>query len=376
METRGLPKGGAEHGGDGASPTSCLPPAAVSSTGRPMQMLAAFMLFRDSCARALRNILGTLSSSETFRRSTSPLCTRDTRRTPRAPRQVPPQAPPRQHGERTDGARTRGTEGRVSSQALVPFTERTSRLPQRKAVGADAASGRQIPASGPLPPPRSALRAPGPVPACTASATPSSGGPPSVPPASGELPPGAGRPLLLRRAAMLLAGRRGALPEAEAGSAPGAAASRCTMAGPALWRALRGARGRGPAVGGWGGLRPRPDKYGGVSVELAELRRPRRRERAAFGRWLRGKWRARGRRPWAGGVGGCARPGGEQHRAACNLMPLTASLPALPCLPLTRFRPVSIRPKRRHPHRNPRCAPLEAGWVAVRPKLRASKAAA
>ena len=160
METRGLPKGGAEHGGDGASPTSCLPPAAVSSTGRPMQMLAAFMLFRDSCARALRNILGTLSSSETFRRSTSPLCTRDTRRTPRAPRQVRPQAPPRQHGERTDGARTRGTEGRVSSQALVPFTERTSRLPQRKAVGADAASGRQIPASGPLPPPRSALRAP------------------------------------------------------------------------------------------------------------------------------------------------------------------------------------------------------------------------
>lgn len=163
METRGLPKGGAEHEGDGASPTSCLPPAAVSSTGRPMQMLAAFMLFRDSCARALRNILGTLSSSETFRRSTSPLCTRDTRdtrRTPRAPRQVRPQAPPRQHGERTDGARTRGTEGRVSSQALVPFTERTSRLPQRKAVGADAASGRQIPASGPLPPPRSALRAP------------------------------------------------------------------------------------------------------------------------------------------------------------------------------------------------------------------------
>lgn len=148
------------------------------------------------------------------------------------------------------------------------------------------------------------------IPACTASATCSSGGPPSAPPASGELPPGAGRPLLLRRAAMPPAGRRAVLPEAEAGAAPGAAASRRSMAGPALWRALRGARGRGLAAGGGRGApQPRLDKYGGVSVELAELRWPRRRERAAFGRWLRGKWRTRGRRSRAGGGGGCARPG-------------------------------------------------------------------
>ncbi|XP_074723366.1 nucleoside diphosphate-linked moiety X motif 6 isoform X2 [Strix uralensis] len=50
----------------------------------------------------------------------------------------------------------------------------------------------------------------------------------------------------------------------------------------------------------WGtlaGLRARPDKFGGVSVDLAELRRPLRLERAAFGRWLRGavaRWREEG----------------------------------------------------------------------------------
>lgn len=110
------------------------------------------MLFRDSCARALRNILGILSSSERFGKSTSPLCTRDTRRTPRAPTRARPQAAPQRHGPRTDRARSCGTEGRVSSRARVPFTKQTSRLPQRKAVGADAASGRQIPASGPLSP--------------------------------------------------------------------------------------------------------------------------------------------------------------------------------------------------------------------------------
>ncbi|XP_065693859.2 nucleoside diphosphate-linked moiety X motif 6 [Patagioenas fasciata] len=61
-----------------------------------------------------------------------------------------------------------------------------------------------------------------------------------------------------------------------------------------LWRALRRAR-------GWAalsGLRARPDKFGGVSVDLAELRRPLRLERAAFGRWLRealARWRHEGR---------------------------------------------------------------------------------
>ncbi|XP_054060283.1 nucleoside diphosphate-linked moiety X motif 6 [Rissa tridactyla] len=54
-------------------------------------------------------------------------------------------------------------------------------------------------------------------------------------------------------------------------------------------------------VRGWGalaGLRPRPDKFGGVSVDLAELRHPLRLERAAFGRWLRdavARWREEGR---------------------------------------------------------------------------------
>ncbi|XP_052538635.1 nucleoside diphosphate-linked moiety X motif 6, partial [Tympanuchus pallidicinctus] len=49
---------------------------------------------------------------------------------------------------------------------------------------------------------------------------------------------------------------------------------------------------------GRGGPQPRLDKYGGVSVELAELRWPRRRERAAFGRWLRAsvaQWQQEGR---------------------------------------------------------------------------------
>uniref|UniRef100_A0A8C3C0G5 Nucleoside diphosphate-linked moiety X motif 6 n=1 Tax=Cairina moschata TaxID=8855 RepID=A0A8C3C0G5_CAIMO len=75
------------------------------------------------------------------------------------------------------------------------------------------------------------------------------------------------------------------------------------MAGPGagLLRALRGARGRGwgSAAGGWAGLRGRPDKYGGVSVELPQCQpRPRRRERAAFGRWLRAsvaQWQEEGR---------------------------------------------------------------------------------
>lgn len=106
--------------------------------------------------------------------------------------------------------------------------------------------------------------------------------------------------------------RSPALPEPEAGTAPGAAASRCAMAGPGagLMRALRGARGRRAAAGGWAGLRGRPDKYGGVSVELPQLPRsqpqpwPRRRERAAFGRWLRGKWRGPGESAALGGTGG------------------------------------------------------------------------
>ncbi|KAM7112875.1 nucleoside diphosphate-linked moiety X motif 6 [Ciconia maguari] len=61
-----------------------------------------------------------------------------------------------------------------------------------------------------------------------------------------------------------------------------------------LWLALRRARGWGALAG----LRARPDKFGGVSVDLAELRRPLRLERAAFGRWLRdavARWREEGR---------------------------------------------------------------------------------
>ncbi|XP_057233154.1 nucleoside diphosphate-linked moiety X motif 6 [Malurus melanocephalus] len=64
------------------------------------------------------------------------------------------------------------------------------------------------------------------------------------------------------------------------------------MAGP--WRALWRAR-------GWtalAGLRVRPDKFGGVTVDLGELRGSPRLERAAFGRWLResvAQWRDEGR---------------------------------------------------------------------------------
>ncbi|KAM6075720.1 nucleoside diphosphate-linked moiety X motif 6 [Chlamydotis macqueenii] len=60
------------------------------------------------------------------------------------------------------------------------------------------------------------------------------------------------------------------------------------------WRAVQGAR-------GWAalkGLTARPDKFGGVSLDLADLRRPLRLEPAAFGRWLReavARWREEGR---------------------------------------------------------------------------------
>ncbi|XP_074946307.1 nucleoside diphosphate-linked moiety X motif 6 isoform X1 [Phalacrocorax aristotelis] len=57
-----------------------------------------------------------------------------------------------------------------------------------------------------------------------------------------------------------------------------------------LWRS----RGWGPLAR----LRQRPDKFGGVSVDLGELGRPLRLEQAAFGRWLRGavaRWREEGR---------------------------------------------------------------------------------
>ncbi|XP_040982598.1 nucleoside diphosphate-linked moiety X motif 6 isoform X2 [Aquila chrysaetos chrysaetos] len=60
------------------------------------------------------------------------------------------------------------------------------------------------------------------------------------------------------------------------------------------WRALQRARGWGALAG----LRERPDKFGGVSVDLAQLGPPRRLERAAFGRWLReavARWREEGR---------------------------------------------------------------------------------
>uniref|UniRef100_A0A8B9G8I8 Uncharacterized protein n=1 Tax=Amazona collaria TaxID=241587 RepID=A0A8B9G8I8_9PSIT len=63
-------------------------------------------------------------------------------------------------------------------------------------------------------------------------------------------------------------------------------ASRSAMVRP--WRALHRARGWAALAG----LQARPDKFGGVSVNLAELRQPLRLERATFGRWLRGKCRA------------------------------------------------------------------------------------
>uniref|UniRef100_A0A2D4KKS0 Uncharacterized protein n=1 Tax=Micrurus paraensis TaxID=1970185 RepID=A0A2D4KKS0_9SAUR len=37
------------------------------------------------------------------------------------------------------------------------------------------------------------------------------------------------------------------------------------------------------------GLRPRRDKFGGVSLHLAQLRSPESLDQAAFGRWLQGK---------------------------------------------------------------------------------------
>lgn len=83
-----------------------------------------------------------------------------------------------------------------------------------------------------------------------------------------------------------------------------------------LWWALRRARGCEALAG----LRARPDKFGGVSVDLAELRRPLRLERAAFGRWLRGKCRAGapGAAGRAGGVGGAsAREGAPLSRLRC-----------------------------------------------------------
>uniref|UniRef100_H0YUW5 Nucleoside diphosphate-linked moiety X motif 6 n=1 Tax=Taeniopygia guttata TaxID=59729 RepID=H0YUW5_TAEGU len=64
------------------------------------------------------------------------------------------------------------------------------------------------------------------------------------------------------------------------------------MAGP--WRGLRRARGWAALAG----LRARTDKFGGVSVNLGELRGSPRLERAAFGRWLResvSQWRDEGR---------------------------------------------------------------------------------
>ncbi|XP_066174305.1 nucleoside diphosphate-linked moiety X motif 6 [Sylvia atricapilla] len=64
------------------------------------------------------------------------------------------------------------------------------------------------------------------------------------------------------------------------------------MAG--AWRALRRARGWAALAG----LRARPDKFGGLSVDLGELRGSPRLERAAFGRWLResvSQWRDEGR---------------------------------------------------------------------------------
>ncbi|XP_030334066.1 nucleoside diphosphate-linked moiety X motif 6 [Strigops habroptila] len=71
------------------------------------------------------------------------------------------------------------------------------------------------------------------------------------------------------------------------GSAP-----RSAMVRP--WRALHRARGWAALAG----LQARPDRFGGVSVDLAELRQPLRLERATFGRWLRGavaQWREEGR---------------------------------------------------------------------------------
>lgn len=83
-------------------------------------------------------------------------------------------------------------------------------------------------------------------------------------------------------------GRRGAVPEQRPAPPPGRPlpAPLSAMAGP--WRGLRRARGWAALAG----LRARTDKFGGVSVDLGELRGSPRLERAAFGRWLRGKCRA------------------------------------------------------------------------------------
>lgn len=91
---------------------------------------------------------------------------------------------------------------------------------------------------------------------------------------------------------------------------PAASALRSAMVRP--WRALQRAR-------GWralAGLRERPDKFGGVSVDLAQLGPPRRLERAAFGRWLRGKCRGGGPGwgPGAGGWGAVGPPLGAWSR--------------------------------------------------------------
>ncbi|XP_005143076.1 nucleoside diphosphate-linked moiety X motif 6 isoform X1 [Melopsittacus undulatus] len=59
------------------------------------------------------------------------------------------------------------------------------------------------------------------------------------------------------------------------------------------WRELQRVRGWAALAG----LQARRDKFGGVSVNLAELRQPLRLERATFGRWLRGsvaQWRKEG----------------------------------------------------------------------------------
>lgn len=70
------------------------------------------------------------------------------------------------------------------------------------------------------------------------------------------------------------------------------------------------------------GLRARPDKFGGVSVDLGELRGSPRLERAAFGRWLRGKCRARVPSRGAGG-GRCVRAaGGPPGGALSRRLPL------------------------------------------------------
>lgn len=83
------------------------------------------------------------------------------------------------------------------------------------------------------------------------------------------------------------------------------------------WRALRRARGWAALAG----LRARPDKFGGVSVDLGELRGSPRLERAAFGRWLRGKCRAGVPSHGAGGRGAVC----ERWRASRQGAPSTTA---------------------------------------------------